>query len=174
MAQREPDRGPVRIDSGRVSPTWPFARGVPLSIKPRCSPALAVPILLVGTGLASAPPSPPPSPRVIAAVQQPPPSYAVRVTNRSQRAVTVYALLGGTPLRLGRVHPGRVERLPTSCSHFLRRETDFELRSVAGRYRLEGETIGDCGQTIEIEVLPIGLEFSRVRIIRDPPPGRGG
>lgn len=141
-----------------------------MGLKARRPPALAVPIFLLATGLGP----PPPSDLATGAIAprsgtvEP---YAIRVTNRSQRAVTVYALRGGPPLRLGRVHPGQTAWLPASCSDFLSRETDFELRSVGGRFRLEGETIGDCGQTIEIEVLPIGLEFSRVRVIREVPPG---
>lgn len=146
-----------------------------MRIQLRSVPLMTVSVvLLLAIGVPSSPASPDTPPGATFAGVDEPPSYAIRVTNRSQRSVTVYMLRGGPPLRLGRVHPGQVARLPANCSDFLTRETDFELRSVAGRYRLEGETIGDCGQTIEIEVLPIGLEFSRVRVVRDLPPGRAG
>ncbi|MGH7541622.1 MAG: hypothetical protein ACRELC_11545 [Gemmatimonadota bacterium] len=137
-----------------------------MRVRLRSSPVVVVPLALAALLVradAGPPPAPPGAPGVDRAEAD---RYAIIVDNQSFRAITVYALLTGTRFRLGSVHSRQVARLPANCADFLGRETDFELRSVAQRYRLEGETIGDCGQEIEIIVLPIGLEFSRIRITR--------
>lgn len=89
--------------------------------------------------------------------------YSIRVDNRGFRPVQVYALREGVRFRLGTSGGGNVTRFPARCDDFRFRETDFILHAVGGETAfLEGETIGDCEREIEIVILPIGLEFSRV------------
>lgn len=91
--------------------------------------------------------------------------YAVVVDNRSYRDVIVYANRSGTRVRLGSVPATRIRRLRASCGQFLGNDTDFILRSVAGRsILLDGASIATCDQIYRIVIVPGGLEFSRLWI----------
>jgi hypothetical protein len=92
-------------------------------------------------------------------------NYAVVVDNRSYRDVVVYADRGGTRVRLGNVPASRIRRLRAACGQFLGNDTDFILRSVAGRsVLLSGAAISACDQVYRIVIVPGGLEFSRLWI----------
>lgn len=89
--------------------------------------------------------------------------YSVTVDNRGFRDVVVYSLRGGIPIRLGLASSRRVSRMRSTCGEFLNRSNDFLLRSIAGEtFRLRGEPLSRCDQTIKIVIYPIGLDFSTV------------
>ena len=89
--------------------------------------------------------------------------YSVTVDNRGFRDVVVYSLRGGIPIRLGLAHSRRVSELRATCGEFLNRSNDFLLRSIAGEtFRLRGESLSRCDQTLKIVIYPIGLDFSTV------------
>lgn len=95
-----------------------------------------------------------------------PARFTIIVNNQAFQDVKVYSAHLGTPIRLGTVRARSVAHLPARCDDFRGAETDFVLRPIAGRsFRLEGESIGSCDRDIRIDVLPIGVEFSRVWVL---------
>ncbi|MFQ5680245.1 MAG: hypothetical protein ACE5HP_12410 [Gemmatimonadota bacterium] len=89
--------------------------------------------------------------------------FTLTVQNQGYEHLRVYVIRDGVPFRLGTAPSLRTTHLRANCRDFTNRKSDFLLRPIPGpAHRVRGEVLTGCDQRIRIQILPIGLQHTRV------------